>query len=479
MSARRGLVTMGLLIALLTTTGVASHEFALARERAQQRATATPLPPINLLRNGDFEGEFARQWNTTNGEWANGRVAAGWTAWWRKPTASDEDFPGVCPEDAATCQPWHRPEYRETKGIPYSPPRVRSGDNSQVYFTSFGLHDGGLYHKASGVTPGWTIRFSIWAQAWSSDTEDTTESRGQPSMNLQVGIDPNGGTDPWSADVVWSEPSDSFDAFGEFSVSALARSETVTVFFRSRPERALKHVDVMVDDAELVLLGPPPPTPVIIDAPNSEAAAATSDAARQIVIHVVQPGDSLFAIAQRYRAELSAIYAANGLNESSVLQVGQAIRVPLPVAAPPTAVPTPAPLPEIAFGTLCVTAFEDVTGDGRRGPDDRALHGVEFLVADATGRRVAAADQAWCFDELPVGAYQVAAALPAGYLGTTEMDWGVSVAEGARVEVAVGARRVESDVEPAPDATPIAVGAGAIVFTAAAIAWGRRRAKST
>ncbi len=453
---------------------------------AQRAATATPTSPVNLLLNGDFEDASARQWNAANGEWVNGRVAESWTAWWRKPTAPDEDYPGQCPEGDASCQPWHRPEYRETRGIPYNPPRVRNGENSQMYFTSFGVHDGGLYQKVSGAPRGWRVRFSIWARAWSSDTEETSQSSGQPSMNMQVGIDPTGGTDPWGDSVIWSEAADSFDAFSEYSVGAIAQAEVVTVFFRSRPTRALKHIDVMLDDAELVVIGPPPPTPVVIDSPNSAANAPTrstssGEASQQIVIHTVQPGDTLFAIAQTYRAELSGIYSLNGLDETSVLKIGQSIQIPLLADRRPTAAPTPQPpAPEpVPVGSLCVGAFEDAIGDGRYNEGDGALPGAAFIVADEAGRTVAASATAQCFDDLPVGAYAVSAQLPAGTLATTDTRLGVSLTEGARVQVVVGGRRLnESAGEAAPDSSPFVIGAGSVALAAAAVILMRRRAKT-
>lgn len=455
-----------------------------AQPAAQRRPTPTPTPPIDLLQNGDFEGDFVRQWNAANDEWANGRVAESWVAWWRKPTDAEGEYPGPCPKDEATCQPWHRPEYRQTKGIPYTPPRVRSGDNSQMYFTSFGLHEGGLYQRVSGAPIGWRVRFSIWARAWSSNIEDTTQSSEQPSLRLRVGIDPTGGIDPWSADVVWSQAADSFDAFSEYSVEAVAKADTVTVFFRSLPERAVKHIDVMLDDAELSVIGPPPPTPVIIDSPNNVAGAPTLDAsarnAQQIVVHIVQPGDTLFAIAQIYRAELSAIYALNGLNETSVLKIGQTIQVPLPVDRPPTPVPTaPPPAPEpIVIGTLCVGAFEDADDDGRYNEGDRVLSGAAFIVANGLGRTVAASDRARCFSDLPIGAYAVFAQVPAGYRATTETRWGVALTEGGRVDVSVGGRSVdESAGAGAESLWPI--GAGSIIFLMAITVWKRRRANQT
>jgi LysM repeat protein len=544
----RTLLLSGLYAALVTVALVAANDPAAA----QRNVTPTPRTAterVNLLHNGDFEGDSARQWNSANDEWANGRVAEGWTAWWRKPTPPDGEYPGACPEDQAACLLWHRPEYRETRGIPYDPPRARTGDNSQMYFTSFGIYEGGLYQTVSGVPRGWSVRFSIWAKAWSSSTEDTAESAGQPSMGMRAGIDPTGGTDPWSDTVVWSEESGSFDAFGEYRVSAVARADTVTVFFRSRPERALKHVDVMLDDAELALIGPPPPTPVVIRSPNEAASAptrvvATGSLSQQIVVHIVQPGDTLFAIAQAYRAELSNIYALNDLNETSVLRVGQSIQISLAVQTPPMAVPTPLPAksptegsgersaaepalsegegskdalsrspdpnpdpdpdPErsvgegeggapAAVGTLCVRTFEDVAGDTHYDQGDGApaaalsFEGVAFIVADASGRTVAASAPALsfegtarCFDGLPVGAYAVSAQAPAGYAATTNSRWGVSLIEGARVEVTVGIRRTgEPADEDAGEALPTAMGVTAgLGGLAAIILLIRRRTKS-
>ncbi len=45
-------------------------------------------------------------------------------------------------------------------------------------------------------------------------------------------------------------------------------------------------------------------------------------------IYVVQPGDSLYSIAQRFGASADAIYAANGLSDIPYLVVGQALVIP-------------------------------------------------------------------------------------------------------------------------------------------------------
>jgi LysM repeat protein len=45
--------------------------------------------------------------------------------------------------------------------------------------------------------------------------------------------------------------------------------------------------------------------------------------------YTVKKGDSLWAISKRYNVSLNELYAANGLNKSSVLKIGQQIKIPV------------------------------------------------------------------------------------------------------------------------------------------------------
>src|SRR5258706_7192122 len=53
-------------------------------------------------------------------------------------------------------------------------------------------------------------------------------------------------------------------------------------------------------------------------------------------IHVVQRGETLFGIAQKYGATVDAIARANGLTDPSQLQVGQRLLIPNTSAVIPT-----------------------------------------------------------------------------------------------------------------------------------------------
>jgi hypothetical protein len=197
----------------------------------------------NLLQNGDFEGAF-QAWNGI----PQLQVAAGWTPFWTERTR-DYDI---------------RPEYKNANPNPYEAPlydnRVRSGRGAQQYFTSFGRSFAGVYQRVP-ADPGATLLLVAWAHAWSSSDHDPYTSVNPSPMNLRVGIDPTGGLDPHSPDIVWSAPRQYIDSWGELRVQATARAAHVTVYLSSHPDYANKHNDVYWDDARLLLVARPLPTP--------------------------------------------------------------------------------------------------------------------------------------------------------------------------------------------------------------------------
>jgi len=68
------------------------------------------------------------------------------------------------------------------------------------------------------------------------------------------------------------------------------------------------------------------------------------------IVHVVQPGETLLAIAQRYGVPLSVIQAANGIANPERIQAGQTLVIPLATPTPaPGPTPTPTPTPEPTY----------------------------------------------------------------------------------------------------------------------------------
>ncbi len=147
-----------------------------------------------------------------------------------------------------------QPEY--VPSLPHEqPPRVRSGDKSQHYFSFWSTHEGGLYQQVGALENG-RYCFSSWGHAWSSrETQPgwLSDPNDHGELYQRVGIDPTGGTDWQSPNVVWGEMRMQYDEFGLFSVEAIAEADTITVFLWSRPNIPVKHNDVYWDDATLTL----------------------------------------------------------------------------------------------------------------------------------------------------------------------------------------------------------------------------------
>jgi hypothetical protein len=232
-----------LLLVVLTfavLVGLAQSQTAVANNQAQPAQQQT-----NLLVNPGFEGNYSA-WSGIN----EVQMAAGWTPQWRE---LPENYPQ-----------WFRPEYKRAWVVNF-PNRVRNGDSAQQYFTFHASHLAGMYQQVFNVTPGQSYKFTIWAQVWSSTSDDPNTSFQPANPNLQVGLDPTG---LWQIDggsVVWSPKApmeNHIDQWGAISVEAVAQNSTITVMVRTSPEFPNKHNDMYWDDATLFLSGPPqPPVP--------------------------------------------------------------------------------------------------------------------------------------------------------------------------------------------------------------------------
>jgi hypothetical protein len=253
-----------------------SGAFASSRVADDTPQTRPEVVGPNLLTNPGMEGAYVKQCSQRNGphwvqvpcpadynnessvvkQWETAQVPSGWSAWWRLPNNNPDDpnyfntFPAACPSEKRLtppdCKPWHNPEYRDTLGGPQEsgPVRKVAGENSQKYFTFYSVHEAGLYQVVSGVKPGDRLRFSIFLEGWSNAANNPFKSDLGQRMNLQVGIDPTGGNDPWSPNIIWTSPAESFDKFTQFVVEAEAKNKIVSVWTKSRPDMPLQHVDV-------------------------------------------------------------------------------------------------------------------------------------------------------------------------------------------------------------------------------------------
>lgn len=456
--------------------------------------TPTPVTvPLgqNLLKNPGFEGSWFNPcswkgdlpWNHISCtpwykelmvRWDTVYTPQDWTAWWQPPitdTARSDfyTYPNRCPAGAPeTCVVWHNPEYGGTDWIRVGPPRIHSGKNSLKYFTFWSVHEAGVFQTVEGITPGTQLRFSAYMHAWSA-TEDANgnepspfKSEGQTSMHMKIGIDPTGGRNPWSADIVWSLERDSYDQFSYHQITAVAATDKVTVFTYSRPEKAMKHNDVHVDDLELVAVSipggsaaPTQPPPAVNAAPPAPAGPRATSTPRPdgALVHVVQPGDTLFGLSLQYDVSMDQIMRLNGINQETLLQINQELVIALlDTAGQSTPEPTVEAAPidagtEIAapnIGRVCVRAFTDADGDGVIGDGENLVGGVVFILQDARDAVVATRttdglSEPYCFEQ-SAGNYSLLIQIPAGRTATSETKWGLALATGAQIDVDFGSQ---------------------------------------
>lgn len=424
---------VGLLLFLLTT-------LAVPHSQAQETT--------NLLINGGFESPYAKQCCHTSPEFPPNtlidevQVAHGWSGWWVEPDSAPH-LPSRCdiPNPPNPCYAFHRPEWREA--APYSN-RIHSGGNAQKYFTFYSVHQSGMFQRVTGITPGQRLRFTIYMQGWATDSNDLTSS-GQLSMNMKVGIDPTGGTNPFAATVVWGQTYDTYDVWGEYSVEAVAIGDAVTVFTHSYPVYPLQHNDIYLDDASLIVVAaaqptapprtgtprstntptrvptttntptntptptrtPTPtstPTPSITPTPTIDPLATATPNAEGIIYETVDAGEVLWQIAARAGLTLDQLLELNDLTRDSLIQPGQVLilgyvstATPVATIAPtetpaPPATETPEPTstqpatitpePTVATGTLCLKAFEDSNQNGLHDAGEGLRSDVAFTVSD-------------------------------------------------------------------------------------------------
>ncbi|MCY4526993.1 MAG: LysM domain-containing protein, partial [Anaerolineaceae bacterium] len=248
----------------------------------------------NALTNPGFEAAF----NTRDDE-ALIQVAEDWIPWHREPEG----------DDAAT---WEllQPEYMPARGtdeIAY----VHEGESAQTLRSFYATFDAGLFQQVEDVETDSWLRFSAFAWVWSSVTDDPEQSEQDGDVFVQVGIDPDGGTDPESDEIVWSEISyEIYDSWREYVVVTQAMSDEVTVFVRALVAEPVRNTQVWFDQTRLIL-----------DAFDEDVISAlavsigpTPFPTSVPVYHIVEEGETLDVIARRYATSVMAILEANSLS---------------------------------------------------------------------------------------------------------------------------------------------------------------------
>lgn len=357
----------------------------------------------NLLSNPGFEDGF----RAVPGENSPRNVANGWQPWNATRTPDMDSFQNAQPTYFAA----------SNASAQRAIPRIRTGEDAQVYSSFFETHDAGVYQQVSGIEPGAEIRFSIYGYVHSNRLDDLNVSEDPGGVAFRVGIDPTGGTDPFGDDVIYSEAAIFYDAFRQYAIITNAESDTVTVFVRTTISEPVQFTYVYLDDAVLELTpeqatevptatdtevptatdtdaptatNTPTEEPTATDVPSdtpttdpdtddptptrednggvlptateigvlptatdtpTDGPTATPTATQQPIseafpgqiIHTVQRGDTVGQLATRYGSTIEAITQANSLNENALIFVGQGLIIPVRVV-PATETPSATPV---------------------------------------------------------------------------------------------------------------------------------------
>ncbi len=182
-------------------------------------------------------------------------------------------------------------------------------------------------YQTVAVENGATYRFSIYALVYvCNDMATSCIGNNVPRTSdqtigskVKVGIDPTGGTDASSANIVWSALTSPYDKFAEVAVEAQARAGSITVFTFNSVDSTPNLRETVWDDASLVKTAATSGTPGATTAPPAPAGVpfVSAQAARPdgSVVHTVTEGDTFSSIVVAYRplgVTRDMILAANG-----------------------------------------------------------------------------------------------------------------------------------------------------------------------
>ncbi|MEJ2747397.1 MAG: hypothetical protein P8183_05755, partial [Anaerolineae bacterium] len=76
---------------------------------------------------------------------------------------------------------------------------------------------------------------TVEGQAWSSEDAAPASRLEASDVNLQIGIDPTGGTDPDSPLILWSDVFQPLSLWETLTVTAVAEANLLTIFLKSAP----------------------------------------------------------------------------------------------------------------------------------------------------------------------------------------------------------------------------------------------------
>jgi len=216
--------------------------------------------------------------------------------------------------------------------------QVLAGEVSWNLKQGFTAFTAAGYQRVGGLTSGDVLKVTGYGWVYTcNDTETSCVIEAAPYRQsdtsagaaLKVGIDPTGGTDPNSANIVWSATAAPYDQWAEMSAVATAEGDAVTVFLYMTQSSGLALNNVYWDNISLVR------TEEGVEAPEQQFApfvVPQSVRPDGSIVHVVQAGDTLSSIAYAYTEYGISVEEIAELNEgidtnTRFLQLGQEIMI--------------------------------------------------------------------------------------------------------------------------------------------------------
>lgn len=218
----------------------------------QKTEATSSIPTGNLITNGGFEIS------------GGSSGALGWLPWWK-----EEPRPGDGSYNYAFKPSWNT----ENLSQGAAKAAVYSGNSSQRIINSWDPWHAGVKQSVK-VPAGLRVRLTAYARLWACSQNWPAPSDRAVNASFQVGIEPNGGDDPFARTVIWSDSITPHDTWLPASVEATVGPRgQVTVFlsanFRGHSRQFLAS---FWDEASLIVEQPAPePTPTVVDTtPSSE-----------------------------------------------------------------------------------------------------------------------------------------------------------------------------------------------------------------
>jgi len=246
-----------------------------------QVSTAQEPPPGgNLLKNPGFDWPVSARADMCNPGAAKGNVIVphDWEPYWTCKSGKENN------QDQIN----RAPEFRMMTAEMASD-RVHTYPTAGSFFTFWSLNrSAGFYQLVPNIAPGTRLRFNIWVNLLTTDSDvlPLNSSRAPGGLQARACMHTTGGMglipDMTDAKVVcgaWSRP---YDTWGEVSVEAVAAAGQVVVIIDTTADYPVKHNDVHVDDASLTVVGAASasaPAAPAASAPAASAPAAVAPAA--------------------------------------------------------------------------------------------------------------------------------------------------------------------------------------------------------